>query len=64
MSNVRSGDFIAVDFASDGTVNHVGFVHTKSVGRLRIDQHTRNYLDWNGGWPDSNSKGTYYRVHH
>lgn len=62
VSNVRSGDFIAIDFTSDGTVDHVGFVHTKSAGKLRIAQHTRNYLDWNGGWPNSNDKGTYYRV--
>lgn len=62
VSNVRSGDFIAVDFTSDGTVDHVGFVHTKSGRKLRIAQHTNNYLKWNGGWPDSNGRGTYYRV--
>ncbi len=58
VSNVRSGDFIAVDFTSDGTINHVGFVHTKSGGKLRFVQHTRSYLNWDGGWLDSNRKGT------
>ncbi|TCD53786.1 hypothetical protein EJ419_07410 [Alloscardovia theropitheci] len=59
---VRDGDFIGVDFSNDGSVDHIGFVYQKSGNRLRIAQHTRNYLDWNGHWPDSSHKGMYYRV--
>lgn len=62
VSNVRDGDFIGVDFGDDGSVDHMGFVYTKSGGKLKIAQHTRNYLDWNGGWPDSDGEGRYYRV--
>ncbi|WP_353067165.1 amidase domain-containing protein [Arcanobacterium hippocoleae] len=62
VSNVRSGDFIGVDFGNDGSVDHIGFVYSKSGSRLRIAQHTRNYLDWNGDWPDSDNEGKYYRV--
>lgn len=62
VSNVRPGDFIGLDFGNDGSVDHIGFVYSKSGGRLRIAQHTRNYLDWNGSWPDSDNEGKYYRV--
>lgn len=62
VSNVRSGDFLVLDFGNDGSVDHIGFVYSKRGGRLQIAQHTRNYLDWNGGWPDSDNKGKYYRV--
>lgn len=62
VNNVRDGDFIGIDFKSDGSVDHIGFVHTKSGGRLRIAQHTVNYLKWNGDWPKYDGKGTYYRV--
>ncbi|MDO5061070.1 MAG: amidase domain-containing protein [Actinomycetaceae bacterium] len=62
VENVRDGDLIGLDYSNDGTLDHIGFVHTKSGGRLRIAQHTSNYLDWNGGWPNYNGKGMYYRV--
>lgn len=62
VSNVRAGDFIGVDFKGDGSVDHIGFVCEKSNGKLKIAQHTRNYLDWNGGWPDYDGEGKYYRV--
>lgn len=62
VSNVRGGDFIGVDFGDDGSVDHMGFVYTKSRGRLKIAQHTKNYFDWDGRWPDYDGKGRYYRV--
>lgn len=62
VANVRDGDFIAVDTTNDGTVDHMGFVHTKSGGRLYIAQHTTNYLNWNGNWPKYSGTGRYYRV--
>lgn len=62
VANVRSGDFIGVDFSNDGTVDHIGFVYHKANGKLRIAQHTRNYLDWNGTWPKYNNDGKYFRV--
>lgn len=61
-SNVRNGDFIAADWTSDGTIDHIGFVHTVSGGKLLIAQHSADYLKWNGGWPDYSGKATYYRV--
>ena len=29
---------------------------------MEIAQHTKNYFDWDGGWPDYDGKGRYYRV--
>lgn len=62
VSNVRDGDFIGVDFGDDGSVDHMGFVYTKIGGKLKLAQHTKNYLDRNGGWPDYDGEGRYYRV--
>ncbi|EIK74058.1 MULTISPECIES: amidase domain-containing protein [Gardnerella] len=62
VDNVRDGDFIGVDESNDGTVDHIGFVFLKSNGRLRIAQHTENYLDWDKNWYSFNGEGAYYRV--
>lgn len=50
--NLKKGDFIAGDWASDGKWDHLGFVVAKSnknVGgyyNFRVAQHTTNYLAW------------------
>ncbi|MDO4791994.1 MAG: amidase domain-containing protein [Buchananella hordeovulneris] len=62
VSNVRNGDFIGLDFGPDGEVDHIGFVHTKSQGSLRIAQHSSDYISWQHGWANSSGVGTYYRI--
>jgi len=60
-SNVKAGDFIGLDSGSDGSVDHIGYVCEKSSKKgLKIAQHSRDYVAWNGSWP--NASGTYYRV--
>ncbi len=62
VSNVRSGDIIGLDYGADGVVDHCGFVYTTDGSRLRIAQHSADYLDWNRGWPNYNNSGRYYRI--
>lgn len=62
VSNVRSGDIIGLDYGADGVVDHCGFVYTTDGTRLRIAQHSSNYLDWNRGWPNYDNSGRYYRI--
>ncbi|GGI13830.1 hypothetical protein GCM10007377_07920 [Galliscardovia ingluviei] len=59
--NVQAGDFLGLDNGNDGIVDHIGFVFAvNTTYGIRIAQHTKNYLDWNGGWPTAG--GRYYRV--
>ena len=62
VNNINPGDFIGIDYGNDGKVDHVAFVYDKNATGLYIAQHTSNYLKWNGGWPNYNSKSTYYRI--
>lgn len=68
-SNLRAGDFITLDFESDGDWEHMGFVTKRdsSVGSYgyvdyKVAQHTSDYHAWTSsstnGW-ETNSGATY-----
>lgn len=69
-ANLRAGDFITVDFHSDGDWDHMGFVTKRdssagSYGYIdyKVAQHTSDYNAWTSsktnGWENSNGEGTY-----
>lgn len=72
-NNIAKGDFIAADWATDGSWDHLGFIvdkkTTKSNGfyDYKVAQHTTNYVRWasasNNNWDLAGSKGgTYARI--
>ncbi len=69
-SNLKAGDFITIDFTSDGDWDHMGFVTKRdsSVGSYgyidyKVAQHTSDYHAWTSsdtnGWEKHNNVGTY-----
>lgn len=70
-ANLRAGDFITVDFTSDGDWAHIDFVTKRdssagsSYGYIdyKVAQHTTDYHAWTSsstnGWETNNGKGTY-----
>ena len=69
-ANVRAGDFITIDFTSDGDWEHMAFVTKKdtqvgSYGYIdyKVAQHTSDYYAWTSsdtnGWESYNNTGTY-----
>lgn len=62
-SNVRKGDFIAIDFGNDGSFDHMGYVTNKSGSDYEVAQHTSDYLAWvsssKNGWETYSGKGKY-----
>lgn len=69
-SKLKAGDFITVDFATDGDWDHMGFVTKRdssagSYGYIdyKVAQHTTDYHAWTSheknGWETYNNKGTY-----
>lgn len=70
-ANLRAGDFITVDFTSDGDWAHMDFVTKRnssagsSYGYIdyKVAQHTTDYHAWTSsstnGWETNNGKGTY-----
>ena len=72
-ANIVAGDFIAIDKASDGSWDHIGFVvatkSTKTNGYYdyKVAQHTSDYLAWasssTNNWENQGANGaTYGRV--
>ena len=65
VSNVTAGDFIGFDRTDDGDMDHIGFVHTKDYGTIKIAQHSTNYIKWAAqtGWPSmENGTTRFYRI--
>ncbi len=74
--DLKTGDFIALDYESDGRIDHMGYVMQTSViedtyeghkyRRYKVAQHTSDYIEWTtsdkNGWKKYNLKGTYYIV--
>lgn len=69
-ANLRAGDFITVDFTSDGDWDHMGFVIKRdssagSYGYIdyKVAQHTTDYhalaSSSTNDWETNNGKGTY-----
>lgn len=62
--NVRAGDFIGYDAANDGAIDHIGYVVDKIGGKLKIAQHSSDYLKWDTstGWGSVGGNAVYYRI--
>lgn len=62
--NVRPGDFIGYDAANDGAIDHIGYVVDKIAGKLKIAQHSSDYLKWDTstGWGSVGKNAVYYRI--
>lgn len=68
--NIKAGDFIAADWKSDGTWDHIGFVVAKSSKKTsgyydyKVAQHTRNYCAWTSSstneWEKAGNSGASY----
>lgn len=72
-ANIRRGDFIAIDWTSNGSWDHVGFVGKRNTTTSTIDgltyynyivaQHSKDYINYasNTDWPTSDGR-TWGRV--
>lgn len=67
-TQIREGDFIAIDENNDGTSNHIGYVYdvagSDSTKKVYVAQHTTNYKKEISAthWPEECSSGTCYIV--
>ena len=69
-SNIKAGDFIALDQANDGDWDHIGFVvnvktyMTNGYYDYKVAQHTSDYLAWasssTNNWDNAGSQGSAY----
>lgn len=71
-SNIKKGDFIAADWASDGKWDHMGFVTGKKNKKnggyypYKVAQHSNDYNLWTtskkNNWEKDGDGRTYARV--